>query len=285
MSRALLRFLLLGGLLFAATRGLAPAREQALSAASIRIPAAEVAALRRGFVNERARPPQPEEMAALVAARVDEEVLFREALAEGLDRDDPVVLRRLVENARFLSDGGGDAGAQLRAVDALGMRLSDPVVRRRLVNRMRLRLAEAAGDAPPSAEDLARERARRAEALQIPARVRISQVYLGPAPALALPRTLPFQSEEMLARSFGPAFARAVFRLPPGRWSGPLRSAHGSHRVRVEAREEARAPSSDAVSNQLRDTIVAEREARAVELALRTLRLRHPVVVEAEARS
>jgi hypothetical protein len=279
VSRALLRFGVLGAMLFAASRGLAPAPGAAPVEAEVALPAAEVAALRRGFVAERARAPEPEELAALVQARIDDEVLFREALALGLDQDDPVVARRLVENARFLAaDGESDASL----VEPAGLRLHDPVVRRRLVNRMRLRLAAEARGEEPSAAELARLRAARLDALTSPPRVRISQVYLGPARGLALPTSWPALSEEMLARSFGPEFARVVFSLAPGQWVEPIRSVHGLHRVRVEMREEGEAPAAERVDGQLRDAWQAARDARAVEAALVELRRRHPVRVEPE---
>lgn len=244
------------------------------------ISTSEVEALRHSFVAERARLPAPEEMAVLVQARIDEEVLLREALEQGLDREDPVVQRRILENVRFLGDEEIDV--TLREADGLGMRLRDPVVRLRLVNRMRLQIADAARGDGASEEDLAGAYAQRAEALRAPPRLELSQLYLGPAPALPLPRKLPLQTEDMLARSFGPAFAREVFALPPGSGPALVRSVHGVHRVWVEAREEGAPPALETVKEQLRDALLAERDARAVQQALKGLRRRHPVVVESE---
>jgi len=275
VTRALVRFAALGALLFAASRGLAPTSSPAEE--EVVLPAAEGEALRRAFVSERARAPEPSELAALAQARIDDEVLFREALRLGLDRSDPVVQRRLAENARFLEVDGDARGS---GAEAPGMRLQDPVVHRRLVNVMRLRLASASRADGPSAGELARLQVQREDALRTPPRVRISQVYLGPAPALALPGSLPALSEPMLARSFGPQFARTVFALPPGEWVGPVRSIHGLHQVRVEAREEGEAPPPERVAGQLRDAWQAARDARALQEALAELRRRHPVRVE-----
>jgi hypothetical protein len=278
------RFLLLGGLLFAASRALAPADPTGPAAVPSVILAEEVEALRRSFVVEHARGPTPDELGTLLQARIDDEVLFREALAEGLDEGDPVVQRRLVENVRFLEGAAGDGATQLRQADALGMRRDDPVVRRRLVNQMRLRLAEAARGDGPSVEDLEHERTRRAEALRAPPRLRLQQLYLGPG-RLALPVVLGPLSEEMLSRSFGPGFARTVFSLPTGEWSEPVRSLHGLHRVRVAWREEDETPPLASVAAQLRAAWLAERDARAVREALVELRRRHPVVMEAKGGS
>ena len=57
------------------------------------------------------RPPTPEEMRGLVEARVREEILYREALALGLDRGDAIVKRRLAQKMEFLAERCLDAAA------------------------------------------------------------------------------------------------------------------------------------------------------------------------------
>src|SRR5919112_3349644 len=48
--------------------------------------------------------PSPGQVASLVEAKVREEVLYREALALGLDRDDTIVKRRLAQKMDFLAE-------------------------------------------------------------------------------------------------------------------------------------------------------------------------------------
>ena len=48
-----------------------------------------------GFSRTWQRPPTREELEGLIRDRVREEVYYREAIAMGLDRDDPVIRRRL----------------------------------------------------------------------------------------------------------------------------------------------------------------------------------------------
>ena len=45
-----------------------------------------------------------EELAGLVEQEIDEEILYREAVAMGLDRDDLVIRRRLAVKMEFLTD-------------------------------------------------------------------------------------------------------------------------------------------------------------------------------------
>jgi transposase-like protein len=50
------------------------------------------------------RPPTPEEFQAMVENNVREEVLYREALAMGLDKDDTIVKRRMAQKMQFLAE-------------------------------------------------------------------------------------------------------------------------------------------------------------------------------------
>jgi hypothetical protein len=73
--------------------------------ARIEVPAAEGRRLREVWAMQWRRPPRPEELQSLLDDYVREEVLVREAIAMGLDRDDDIVRRRLVQKMEFLAQG------------------------------------------------------------------------------------------------------------------------------------------------------------------------------------
>ena len=60
------------------------------------------------------RPPTPEEMRNLLDGKIREEVLFREAMALGLDKDDTIVKRRLAQKMEFVME---DASALREPAD------------------------------------------------------------------------------------------------------------------------------------------------------------------------
>jgi hypothetical protein len=112
----LLHFVLLGGALFALAHGSnGHGRPEAAARAILTIPAAAIESERRAFIARAGRAPTRAEMAGLTEALVDDEVLWREAVALDLDRDDPVVRRRLVRNARFLGAATGSEDASRAA--------------------------------------------------------------------------------------------------------------------------------------------------------------------------
>ena len=127
----LLHFLVIGGLLL----GLRTWREPAAAPrARIVIGAADRARLRETWTEEHGAPPSGAAEEALVRDAIDEEVLYREALARGFDRRDAAVRERLVRLGGFVGEEAGGS----REARRLGLERSDLVVRRHLVEMMQL---------------------------------------------------------------------------------------------------------------------------------------------------
>ncbi|HEY5738330.1 MAG TPA: peptidyl-prolyl cis-trans isomerase, partial [Gammaproteobacteria bacterium] len=96
----LLHFLLIGATLFVyynltADNVEAPPKR-------IHVERGQVEQLAANFRRTWSRPPTAQELDALVEGYVREEVFYREALAMGLDRDDPMVRRRLRMKLEFM---------------------------------------------------------------------------------------------------------------------------------------------------------------------------------------
>lgn len=95
----LLHFILLGGLLFAVQRW----RADAPDPNTVVVDAAQRARLAERFATQRGRAPSDEELRKVTERWVDEELLVREALRLGLDRDDPEVRTRLLNKINFIA--------------------------------------------------------------------------------------------------------------------------------------------------------------------------------------
>ncbi|MDP6582941.1 MAG: hypothetical protein QF681_20045, partial [Vicinamibacterales bacterium] len=65
--------------------------------------------------------------------------------------------------------------------------------------------------------------------------------------------------------------------LARGGWHGPIRSAYGTHLVRVVARTEPRTPSFTELRDRVVEDLVAERRREQNEAALDELRARYEV--------
>jgi len=237
---------------------------------TIRLSAADVDALRTDHQRRFGTEPTAEDDQAIVAHYVDDEILYREALALGLDRGDIIVRRRLLQKMEFLLDGlhpvPEPTDAELEAYLA----------------------AHADRYRTPARVDLVHVFVSRdrhgADANAVALRLR-AELVGGADPAVEgdpflRGRMLREQSEQDLAGIFGPAFARAALELPTGEWSEPVTSSYGLHLVRVGKRSPAQVPALAAVRSAVRQDWSEERRDAARKAALDELRGKYQVRVE-----
>lgn len=231
LREPLLHFLLLGAglfVLFSVVNGPAgPAADEVV------VSEARVADLAGQFQRVWQRPPTPSELSGLVDAWVREEILYREGVALGLDRDDPVLRRRIAQKMTFISEGLTEepTEADLRAwlEEHPDEYRIDPVYTFRQVY-----VAEDGAQRDPAA--------RAADILEALA-AGADPEALGDG--TLLPAGLKQSTQREVARSFGSDFAEALAAAPLGAWFGPIRSGYGLHLVRVDEARPARMPTLD----------------------------------------
>ena len=288
------------------------ASKQDPAARQIEIDAGRLDMLEQGFITQIGRAPDPDESMRLLAAEIDEEILYREALARGLLQRDGGVQTRLIQKMLFLDGESGieNAGELLRQARELGLDRDDIVVRRILVQKMRLFGSTLEESERPSWESIAARYAETREAFREPDRISFVQVFLsadrrleatledaqalrlrlvegpfGDETAISLGDPFPLghrfrlRSERDLTRSFGSAFGAAALELSPGRWSQPIESAYGRHLLWVDAREPGQIPGLEAVADRIRRDLERELREAKLKALLRELRKRYEVVV------
>ena len=304
----LLHFLLLGGALLALRPWWRSDMEE--SRPRIVIGADDLERLRETWTEEHGSPPSRAAEDGLIRDAIDEEILYREALARGFDRRDAAVRERLVRLGGFVGEeAGGDRDTLEREARRLGLERSDLVVRRHLVEMMRLAAGWLGPNGLPSEADLEAYRAQHAAEFAPPARVRLTHVYLsedrrgasvtadatallddlrrtGTGPAVAAARGDAFirgaefdGSPADLERLFGPGFAESVDAQPVGTWVGPFRSSYGLHLVWVHAREPAPTPSLTAVRGRVLQQWLREQSEQRRREVMQALRARYDVEV------
>ena len=90
---------------------------------TIRISEGDVRRLAAAWELQWRRPPSKQELTNLIREHVREEILYREALALGLDQDDSIIRRRLAQKMQFLSE---DMAADAQAAWGSDTRISCP---------------------------------------------------------------------------------------------------------------------------------------------------------------
>ena len=172
----------------------------------------------------------------------------------------------------------------------LGLERDDLVVKRRVRQKIELIAEEEASTQAPTDADLSAYLAANQGRFVQPAILTFEQVFLGQSrsgpgvvravavthqalqngrdPAtLGTPTLLPSRmthtAADLIARDFGDSFAAALETMPIGEWAGPIDSSFGAHYVRVSDRTSAVVPQLDAVREQVAREWESERRQRA----------------------
>jgi parvulin-like peptidyl-prolyl cis-trans isomerase-like protein len=197
---------------------------------------ADVAQVHAMFERTWSRPPTAAELQRAFEAYVRNEVLYREAVERGLDRNDPVVRMSLVRKITMLG------AAQVEAAEP-----TDDEVKA----YFSMRAERYRAPASISMVQVCLFPDKRSDTIQADAEKLLAQLRRrDPPPEQLRPlgdaRMLPAECRDMaapeIASTFGPGFRDAVLSLPAGRWEGPVKSGFGLHLVKVTRREESRIP-------------------------------------------
>jgi hypothetical protein len=212
------------------------------------VTAAEVEWMRGNWQKRWGRAPTAQEFDGLIQQYIREHVLYREALALGLDRNDQIIRRRLAQKMEFI------------AKDLVSL-------------------------TPPTDEDLLTYFETHQDRYRLPARYTFSQVFIDPdkrgdatlrdaeaikarliaeGDAIADPGALgddfmlanyyPEKDPLEIQKLFGKGFAESLIALAPGQWHGPILSGYGTHLVYLRHVTESQMPPLDAV----RERVVAD---------------------------
>lgn len=262
----LLHFALLGAALFGAFTALAPPSSDT---SAIIVSSDQIAALDAQFQGTWQRPPSPDEQRAIVEAFVRDEVLYREGLALGLDRDDPVVRNRVKQKMEILSE------------DAMSQEPSDPELQQYLDEHRQ------AFETPPalSFEQVYFDPERHGGHLEFDMRQALDALRGGHSAGgdrTQLPSRMDRVFPPDIAKAFGPTFEKIVSALPVAAWSGAVDSSFGRHLVRVTWKGEKSMPTlADARDVVLREWTRAH-TVDAKERLYRSLRERYTVTIAPE---
>ncbi len=272
LREPLVQFLLLGAGLFALYSLVAI--EPGKRPDRIVVDAGQVTRLAQQFQRTWMRPPTRAEIDGLIEDHVNEEVLYREARALGLDQDDLIIRRRLRQKMEFLNE---DIAAQRQPTDAeLQTFLDGHPEQFRIPARTSFRQVFVRTELHGS--NAGKHAAALLARLETGADDASTVETIGDATLLR--GVLDNATESEIARAFGAPFAAELEKAPLGRWAGPIASSYGLHLVRVAAREPGRMPSLAEVR------VIVEREwsaARRVDASqdfLAALRKRYEISIE-----
>ncbi len=262
-----MHFLLIGIALFGAYRWVSPADS---GGRRLVVTRGVIDDLITQHVAARGREPSSVELNHMIESYVRDEILYREGVRLGLERDDIVVKRRVRQKIEMIAE------------------------------------EDASTRAPTDTDLSAYLKANQARFVQ-PAILTFEQVFIGESTSgrgvvqavavtrdalrngadpedLGKPTLLPHRMErtpaDLVARDFGGSFADALETVPVGEWVGPINSSFGAHYVRVSDRVPAVAPQLSAVRDHVVREWENERRRRAQNDAYTKMRGEYQVSIE-----
>jgi hypothetical protein len=191
--------------------------------------------LARAWLKRTGRPPTAQQREQQLELYIREQVLYREAMAMGLDQNDTIVRRRLAQKMRYL-------------------------------------FYDLSSIPEPTDMELALFLSESSDIFTVPATITFSQIYLDPehhdqtidqdakllltqlnansttvdsinlGDRSLLPYEITKERKTPIGNLFGIAFAEQVFSLTLGGWKGPITSEHGLHLVNIHLRTAAVVP-------------------------------------------
>ncbi len=260
LRERMVHFAVIGAAIFALSRGTSGGRTK------ISLSASYVAALRAAQAQKLGVATLSDERAAEVERRaIEDEVLYREALRLGLDRDDAVLRQHLVQKMLLLAEdlSGASREPTREELVAYFERTRD---RWRLAERVHLVHVFAAS---------------RDALLAIADSVRAAPAGVPPPLGDAFPHSRDVRgSRDDLAVSYGDAFADAALALPVGTWSEPVPSRFGWHMIEVIAHEPGRPAEFADVADRVRLEYAVERRHAGIARFLAAAFARYEVDVD-----
>jgi hypothetical protein len=269
LREPMLHFLLLGIALFVGYRLVSPGDS---GGRRIVITQGVVDDLVTQHVAARGREPSTAELNELMEAYVHDEVLYREGVKLGLERDDIVVKRRVRQKIAMIAEEDASTRAPTDAdlsayLGANPARFAQPAI---LTFEQVFIGASTSGSGPGVVHAVAATR----EAL------RMGGDLEGVGKPTLLPHRLTRTPADLVARDFGASFAAALEKVPIGEWVGPIHSSFGAHYVRVSDRTPPVAPQLAAVRDQVVREWENERRQRARNDAYTKMRGDYQVSIE-----
>ncbi len=273
LREPLLHFLLLGLMLFAAYTYMQRGRGGVESSKQIALTMDDLRTMDLYFESQWHRQPTPAEFQAMVEDKVREEVLYREGIAMGLDKDDTIVKRRMAQKMQFLAEDVAAAHepstAELKAwfeKNSTKFALPGRYSFRHLYFSPDKRGKNAQDDAAKALAKIAGQPEDSKLAVLLADPFMFQDYYGDRAP-------------EALAKEFGPQFVVALEKVKPGSWQGPIESGYGWHLVYVDTVIPGRIPAFEEMEPDIKTAWLGEQKATAWQKAFAEMRAKYTVLL------
>ncbi len=216
------------------------------------------------------RPPTNEELRQAIDSYVRNEILYREALARDMDREDPRVRIALIQKMQMLAAGQADArGVTEKEISAFFA-----------LRKEKYRIPARVSLLQVFFRDGENSRARAEKLLAQFQEQEPSEAILREAGDSTMLETVQEAVTALdLEKLFGTEFTAEVLSLPEGKWSGPVRSGYGLHVVKIFDRAPGRIPELAEVRDKVKSDLQYEARRASQEQGYQEIAGKYRVVI------
>ncbi|MCQ3828170.1 peptidyl-prolyl cis-trans isomerase [Microbulbifer elongatus] len=205
----------------------------------------------------------------LIEARVREEVLYREALAMGLDKGDTIVKRRMAQKMDFLAEDLSALREPTRGElqawfteNPNDFTLPSRITFRHVFFSFDTRGKQAQQDAIKALADFDDQ------VTEIPA-----------GDPFMFQDYYPERTPVQVSSVFGPDFSQRLFEHKENTWAGPIQSGFGWHLIHIDSLTPARMPAFEEVFAEVKADWTANQREVFKQTAYQTMREKYEVVL------
>ena len=234
---------------------------------------ADVQRMKGQWQRQWRRPPTQQELDGLVESYIRETILYREALALGLDQDDVIVRRRMGQKLEFMFK---DLAEQIAPTEAelaefyqtKGDRYVQPG--RYSFTHVYFSRDQRGVDVENDARSLLHKLQTEPDTVDL---VEASDRFL-------YQYQFDNQSSDQISRIFGRVFADSLAGLETGKWQGPVESGYGLHLVFIDERTEPSHPDLADIRDKVRWDLLSKRQKEMDAAFYTELRKKYKVKIE-----
>lgn len=238
---------------------------------SINVTSSQIQQLSVHFQRINMRPPSSNELNRLIENHIQEEVMYREALAMDLDKNDAQVRRRLKMKLEYLLE------------DISTIEITDEILKPFLEKNAEQYRTDAYFSFQQILINPKKHRDAKATAKQVLIKAQQGVAIETLGDVTMMQKHYKNISESKLNVSLGREFTEQLSKLSQGKWTGPITSEYGYHIIKLTSHTLAKTPPLDEVRPKVKRDFMIKRKRENKEKIYRILRDKYQVTVESSA--
>ncbi len=227
----------------------------------------EIQVLIKNWNEQVGRPPREEDIRGIIDQLVEEEILYREAVKLGLDKNDIIVKRRLAQKLMFLRDSLEPITPTTESLVEYYEENQEKYLIEELYTFSQIYFSFS-----PSSQERAK--------------TSLSESQNGSEPTggepFMLGKNFVNRTKKEITRDFGNKFSEALVKLQLGKWHGPIKSSYGDHLVILINSSDSKQLNFEEAKSFVITDFLAEKNKKNQDNYLASLKEKYNVVIESD---